>query len=175
MKQCLVDSCNCNVFGKGYCKHHQYLRTDKPNKGINRAVEPRSPIKPYKVSAKAKDGLTTKKELLYQWGLKSQRELFDHVWNTRDHVCCFTGEDLTKTNQFFWSWQFMHILPKSTYPLWKFNPDNIVLGFPEFHTAADNFTEKERLLHPDWNFDLFQEMQQKQKERYFLFLSQNML
>lgn len=28
-KICLKEGCNYNVFGKGYCKIHQYLRTDK--------------------------------------------------------------------------------------------------------------------------------------------------
>lgn len=28
MKTCNVDTCNSPVFGKGYCRYHQYLRTD---------------------------------------------------------------------------------------------------------------------------------------------------
>ena len=28
-KKCNIDGCSNNVFGKGYCKHHQYLRPKK--------------------------------------------------------------------------------------------------------------------------------------------------
>lgn len=174
MKQCLVDCCSVGQFGGGYCKSHQYKRTDKANKARNRAVEPQSPLQVYKLSTSAKQELVTnKKELLFSFGFKTQRELFGWIWETRERKCIFTGEDLTKTNQFFWSWQFMHILPKSTYPLWKYNPDNIVLGFPEFHTAADNFCESERTKHPEWDFGLWFSMQFEMKQKYEQFLKLN--
>lgn len=32
MKICNVDGCNSPVFGKGYCRYHQYLRTDTKRK-----------------------------------------------------------------------------------------------------------------------------------------------
>jgi hypothetical protein len=37
MKICSAENCQNNVFGKGYCKFHQYLREDKKQ----------SPIKPF--------------------------------------------------------------------------------------------------------------------------------
>jgi len=33
-KTCLKEGCNYNRFGGGYCKFHQYLRTDKPVKKL---------------------------------------------------------------------------------------------------------------------------------------------
>lgn len=33
-KQCDKDGCNNNRFGGGYCKYHQYLRTDKKQKRL---------------------------------------------------------------------------------------------------------------------------------------------
>lgn len=40
-KICNVDDCSNNVFGKGYCKYHQHLRTDK------KTVQ-KKPLKPIK-------------------------------------------------------------------------------------------------------------------------------
>lgn len=34
MKQCKVDGCDYPVFGKGYCRYHQYLRLDKVTKPL---------------------------------------------------------------------------------------------------------------------------------------------
>lgn len=34
-KQCLAPDCTYNVFGKGYCLNHQYLRTDKNKPKFN--------------------------------------------------------------------------------------------------------------------------------------------
>jgi hypothetical protein len=34
-KQCQVIGCNNNVWGKGYCKIHQYYRTDKKEKKVS--------------------------------------------------------------------------------------------------------------------------------------------
>lgn len=38
MKKCQLEKCSYNVFSKGYCKIHQYLRTDpkKPKKSIRK-------------------------------------------------------------------------------------------------------------------------------------------
>lgn len=36
-KICCVDGCNNYVWGKGYCKYHQYLRTDKKQKSIKKS------------------------------------------------------------------------------------------------------------------------------------------
>lgn len=176
MKICLFDGCTNGQFGGGYCQRHQYKRTDKPKRNSFKTVEPRSVIRPYKRTASDKSGLkTTKKELLFSFGFTNLTDLYKHVWSTREHRCIFTGEDLDKVPQHLFLNMFMHILRKSGYSFWKFNPENIVLGFPEFHRAADDFTEEERLKHPEWNFNLFLSMQEEQKQKYKDFLKQNQL
>jgi len=122
-----------------------------------------------------KTGLTTKQALLYSFGFRTQREMFEHIWNTRPHICLFTGSNLDLVPKYQWSWIFMHILRKGSYPMFKYNTDNIVLGHPNFHLAADNFTEEERTKHPTWNFDLFFQMQEQKKQEYVLFLKSNQL
>ena len=53
-KQCLVKGCNYNVFSKGYCKSHQYLREDIkksiPRESKKRAVENRQYSKETRVA-----------------------------------------------------------------------------------------------------------------------------
>lgn len=38
-----------------------------------------------------------------------------------------------------WHWQFAHILPKGTYPKWKFEEKNIALCLPEEHARQETF------------------------------------
>lgn len=154
------------------------MRTDDKwlNKARNKAVEPRSPIRRCKLTTSNEQGLeTTKKTLVFSFGFTTQKELFDFVWSTRKHICVFTGEDLNRVPSGMRHWCCMHILRKGSYTYWKYNPHNIVLGYPDFHVAADNFTEEERTKHPTWNFDLFFEMQEKLKQQYKQFLLDNML
>lgn len=113
--------------------------------------------------------------ICYSWGFTTQKQMFDFIWETREHKCQFTGSDLNLVPKYQFHWMFMHILRKGKYPLWKYNPDNIVLGHPNFHVAADNFTEEERQKHPDWDFDLFFQMQEQKKEEYRLFLLDNVI
>lgn len=69
---------------------------------------------------------------------KNQKELFDWIWENRPHVSELSGEPLLpKWNQ-MWYFQFLHILPKGTYPAYKLNPNNILLGLPEEHINQES-------------------------------------
>ena len=77
--------------------------------------------------------------------MKNQKELFEHIWNTREHYSELTGEPLYNKNNSQWHWQFLHVLPKGSYPKYKLNPDNIMLALPEEHqnqNQYDKFNEK---------------------------------
>ena len=176
MKICLFDGCNRNSFSHGYCQVHQYKRTDsKAIEARNKPVEPRSTIRPHKRTTSDKSELkTTKSELMQSWGFKNQKEMFDFVWQTREHVCQFTGLNLDTVPESRWHWMFLHILPKGLYPYFKFNPDNIVLGNPDFHVRVDNYIDDYRSWS-DWNYDLFFQMQEEQKQKYRDFLILNQL
>ena len=81
--------------------------------------------------------------------IKSQKSLFEHVWDTRDHFSELTGEPLLPKTHSQWHWQFLHVLPKGTYPSQKMNPDNILLGLPEEHEKQEQyevFTKKRQEL-----------------------------
>lgn len=69
MKICLVETCNYHVFGKGYCKNHQYLRTDKKPKPIP------------KMSPK-------KKEHMKESGNYYRRAIAENIIKNKGRVCC---------------------------------------------------------------------------------------
>lgn len=124
MKQCIVDNCKYQAFGKGYCKLHQYLRTDI-KKYINKYSE-RQILK-----------LELKKELI------KQDELFYiSIWNTTPHRCYETNEYLGEKA---YNWMFHHILPKAKYPEYRHEAWNIVLVSLSTHSKVEaniDFTPK---------------------------------
>ena len=71
--------------------------------------------------------------------MKSQKELFEFVWATREHVSEVSGKPLLPRHDCRWHWQFAHILSKGQYPSFKLNPDNIMLMLPEEHTIQERF------------------------------------
>jgi len=162
MKQCKDPQCTLGVFGGDYCKRHQYKRSDL------KRLQPRSTK--IKTNHKPSGVIGSKRLIQQSFGFVTQKEMFEWVWANREHKCQFTGEDLNKVPKWKWHWCFLHVLPKGQYPLWKLNPHNIVLGWPEFHAAADNFTEDERTKHPTWDFGGWFELQDKLKQEYKQFL-----
>lgn len=84
---------------------------------------------------------------------KNQKELFEHVWETRPHISELSGEPLLPKGSFKWHWQMLHILSKGSYPNYKLNPDNIILALPEEHDHQERFPEFNRrkdLLRRDY-------------------------
>ena len=175
MKICVFEPCEVGQFGGGYCKRHQYMRTDKPNKHQNKPVEPRSTIRPYKRTTPDKSDLkTTKNELLFSFGFNNQKEMFDFVWNTREHICQISGSnlDLVPKSKFFW--MFAHILNKKNYPFFKLNAENILLVHPDVHYCVDNFSQDMRQKNPTFDFNKWFGLLEEQKQKYkdFLILNQ---
>lgn len=65
--------------------------------------------------------------------------MFEHIWNTREHISELSGLPLLNRQHPQWHWQFGHILSKGTYPKWKFNPKNIILCLPDEHARQEEF------------------------------------
>lgn len=72
---------------------------------------------------------------------KNQSELFSYIWETREHVSELSGKPLLPKGHFQWHWQLMHLLPKGSYPKYKLNPDNIILGTVEEHQYQERYPE----------------------------------
>lgn len=70
---------------------------------------------------------------------KNQKELFNWIWENRLHISELSGEDLYPKGHYQWHWQFLHVLPKGSYPKYKLNPDNILLALPEEHAKQNEF------------------------------------
>ena len=55
-------------------------------------------------------------------------QMFKEIWEERPHVSELSGKPLLPIGHFQWHWQFLHVLPKGSYPHYKLKKENIVLG-----------------------------------------------
>jgi len=119
-KICLKEDCKNNVFGKGYCKNHQYLRTDKKPSTIK------------SVSAKMSE---------YKSSGRTEIDVFNEIWKERPHFSELTGEKLPydKSNMKMWVCQFLHVIPKGKSPKLRLDKRNILLGTPKEHNNQDRY------------------------------------
>jgi hypothetical protein len=158
----MADGCYYPVWGKGYCKSHQYLRTDK---------------KPKKTPVEVKG--TRRNDSPF--GFEDQSSLFDYLWqeakDARGRVFCdFTGENLNRFyNTPLYYNCFAHLLPKGRYTYFKLNPANIQIVFPEFHRIVDQGTREERKEYPGWRFYLWDIRVENMKEEYLKYKKLNLL
>ena len=164
MKACHHSTCMNPVFSNGFCKNHQYLRTD--SKYLKKQAE-RMYRKFHPVKAVVKNT---------NFGVKGEAEIFNKIWDERSHVCEFTGEGLDQfiDTPFYFSC-FAHILPKGRFPLFKLNPENIRLVYPKFHTIVDQGTKADREKHPEWDFKYWDELIYQMKSEYMKFQKDNLL
>ena len=66
-------------------------------------------------------------------------DLFNEIWEEREHISELTGKDLLHKGHFKWHWQFLHLLNKNTYSKMKFDKRNIILALPEEHENQESF------------------------------------
>lgn len=72
-----------------------------------------------------------------------EAELFKQIWESRKHVSFVSGTNLGNELNV---WYFAHVLPKSTYPKFRLNSENIVLLTPSEHVMYDHQTDKAKSL-----------------------------
>lgn len=72
---------------------------------------------------------------------ESQLKVFKEIWEEREHVSELSEEPLLSFNSDQWHWQFLHVLPKGTYPKWKFKKKNIILGTVQEHRNQDHIAK----------------------------------
>lgn len=175
MKICLFENCNRFVFSNDYCMGHQYMRTD--DKWLNnhnfKPVEPRSFKRSTNVPPKQNNSFKT--QLQFSFGFTTQKQMFDFVWSSRPHVCQISGSNLDLVPEIRRHWTMAHIIPKSLYPYFKYNEQNILLISPEAHQLVDNFTEDMREKHKEVDFDKWFSLVDEQKQKYKDFLILNQL
>lgn len=167
MKTCDHPGCSYNVFGKDkntgkrYCKKHQYLRTDIKKKIRKKPLKERN----WKLS-RNKQGFDP-----FQWGFENEYEMFMDIWAKSDKKSKISGRGL----EYFlgreqWVNCFAHILNKKNFPLYRYNPDNILLIHPYEHYLIDHGTVSERVEYfenfQEADFNVFYSLQEKLKEIY---------
>lgn len=89
---------------------------------------------------------------------KNQKEMFLYIWETRAEQNGYTseisGKPLFPPHHYKFHWQFLHLLSKGTYPKYKLNPDNIILGTPKEHENQEQY-------------DIFIEKRDELKRQYY--------
>ncbi len=111
-KTCSHEGCNYSQFGGGYCRNHQWCRTDKKPKSLQR-----TPIR--KVGKYGKKRLGERK-----LASAKDKEFFAEIWDERPHICFESGEYLG--NEPF-TLYFHHVLEKEMYEQYRYEKWNIVL------------------------------------------------
>lgn len=129
-KKCKAEDCDYNVFSTGYCKIHQYLRTDpKKPKPLNRTAIQSKPKAINQISDKRKEKLKG----------YSQKDMFAEIWDERPHVSELSGDELLPKGHSQWHWQFLHVLPKGSFPKFELKKENILLGTVAEHDHQDQY------------------------------------
>ena len=165
MKQCDFVGCKNPVFSSGKCKWH--YKPVKPLRRRSGTITPKT-----KNNGRTGLKLTSKQELMVSFGFRSQKEMFDFIWKTRDHVCPISNFNLDLVPEWKKHWCCAHILNKKNYPLWKLNPENILLIHPDVHYCVDNFYEDMRKKY-DYNFDIWFDLVNLMKQKYLEFSQEN--
>lgn len=119
MNICKKDYCKLPQFSNGYCKFHQFLRSD------DKYIIQKSKKKIYKPTG--------------------EKDMFMDIWNERSHISFLSGKKLDEfeNSPFFFN-LFAHLFPKGKYPKERLNVDNIVLLTPEEHFLMDQGTIEQR-------------------------------
>ena len=85
---------------------------------------------------------------------KNQLEMFNYIWETREHISELSKKPLFSKIHPRWHFQFAHVLNKGSYTKYRLNPDNIMLMTPEEHQDQESSI-------------VFQQRKVKLKKQYF--------
>lgn len=121
-KICNSQNCNYNVFGGGYCKIHQYKRTDLVKNPLARTALKKS-------TAKGRKAKAAKSDLF-----PADRDFYMEIWEEREHVCYCCDKHLGHEPLTLF---FDHILDKGIekYKHLRHEKQNIVLLCWDCHTS----------------------------------------
>lgn len=140
-KQCNKDKCNNPVFGGGYCKYHQCLRTDRVLKPLQKT----STSKVRKVSSSNNKPLKK--------AVNDEYELFKEIWNERPHKSQLSGTPINR----FDTHSFHHVLTKGAYPEHRLNKNNIVILTRQEHRDAHDYTWDD-LIKRDYRWQIIKDI-----------------
>jgi hypothetical protein len=119
-KKCAVEHCNSYfLWGKGLCSYHYKL--EYPSKSIKKYSKKGLENK------KAKTERTKERHLWFQ-------QLFDKQKDSNGYCYCYeTGKPMHESVYKMNSCIYSHCYPKSSYPQYEFNEDNVLIVLPDIH------------------------------------------
>ena len=106
--------------------------------------------------------LNAKKEKKEPIGLNGEMGVFLKIWSSRPHKSEVSGEDLGNILKPIF---FSHLLPKGSYPKYRFNPDNIILKTAQEHTDWHSCSRID-LVNKDVRWQKVLDMYEELKDRY---------
>ncbi len=121
MKTCNIEGCYNPPFSKGLCKNHI------PKKELSRGNSTLSSKKGFNVGKPPK---ISKFDAMIE-----MKDVFMKIWMKRPHKSEVSGEYLGKEAM---STYFHHILPKSKYPEFRLEEENIILLTLDEHSNVEN-------------------------------------
>lgn len=74
----------------------------------------------------------------------NQKKMFSEIWDERPRFSELSERPLNYFGHWQWHWQFLHVLPKGSFPKMKFFKPNIILGLPSEHDSQESFHEFNR-------------------------------
>lgn len=80
----------------------------------------------------------------------NESKMFKEIWESKQHISELSGKQLLPKGHFKHHWQFLHVLPKGTFPNFKYFKHNILLGLPSEHEKQEQyevFQERREILN----------------------------
>ncbi len=124
----------------------------------------RCKAKRYTATAKERAKGKFKKQPVRNYKKTGDLAFFEEIWAERPHVSEVSGEPLIEFDVRY----FSHILPKGTYPLFRFEKRNIVLKTPDEHNKWQfaQHTLKGNVKW-EWVFKRKEELTREYYERFY--------
>lgn len=118
----------------------------------------------YAATSKKRNEGKPKKKIVRNYKKSGDLEFFQEAWNERPHISEISGEPLVE----FDVRMFSHILPKGSYPLFRFNKANLILKTPEEHNQWQ-FAAHKLVGNVKWEniFKLKEELTREYYKKYY--------
>lgn len=149
MRFCEHTGCDKPVFGTdkktrtGYCKNHQYLRTDISKESIlQKAIAKQRKNVAAKSGTKLRTLAKSNMEVVAPRGYQELDNWFKERRKEMIGYCVECGKTTSKHNDKYYKWSICHIVPKSLIPSVATNEYNWVELCQQHHQEMDNTFDK---------------------------------
>lgn len=148
MKKCKIEGCGQNVWGGGFCKTHQHMRTDKNTKGLKKTLLNKKSVKR---SKHENEYLKKKKELL------SNKDLHPVCWFSCKKI-------LWNEEKNMYICDIHHKLGRIEDKLTDWD-NNCVFVIRKYHTSYHSMSV-DKLINEEWYILFIERLQLEDKDMY---------